>query len=113
VGDANAGKIIMLQEDNELSYFWDYIGGKLSYANADYLKYHPKFPRLFVCSNTTGSFKVDEIHNFTQEDLDNDDVFIMDCHAEVFLWAGVGANEQEKKNGHANSTRLCGQGSNH
>lgn len=53
------GKIITVDENKEVSFFWPHFpGGKKEYANAEYLKWNSKSPRLFLCSNTTGTFKV-------------------------------------------------------
>lgn len=79
-------------------------------------------PRLFECSNKTGTFIADEISNFNQDDLNEGDVMLLDawdqvrtsihifpecysfeinatilCICQVFLWIGKGANETEKK----------------
>ncbi|OEL32858.1 Villin-4, partial [Dichanthelium oligosanthes] len=32
--------------------------------------------------------KVKEIHHFTQDDLMTEDVFVLDCHSDVFVWVG-------------------------
>jgi len=40
-------------------------------------------PRLFECSNATGNFRCEEICSFSQEDLDEDDVMLLDAHSEV------------------------------
>ncbi|KAJ4830498.1 Villin-4 [Turnera subulata] len=32
--------------------------------------------------------KVTEIYNFTQDDLMTEDIFILDCHSEIFVWVG-------------------------
>lgn len=32
--------------------------------------------------------QVTEIHNFTQDDLMAEDVFILDSHSEIFVWIG-------------------------
>ena len=29
-----------------------------------------------------------EIYNFTQDDLMTEDIFIVDCHSEIFVWVG-------------------------
>jgi hypothetical protein len=31
---------------------------------------------------------VTEIYNFTQDDLMTEDIFIIDCHSEIFVWVG-------------------------
>ena len=40
-------------------------------------------PRLFQCSQASGRFTVDEIVDFTQEDLIDSDVMILDTYDEV------------------------------
>jgi len=57
----------------------------------------PHDPRLFQCSDATGQFSVEEIFNYSQDDLDNNDVFLLDVWSEVYAWIGSGANEAEKK----------------
>lgn len=32
--------------------------------------------------------QVTEIHNFSQDDLMTEDIFILDCHSEIFVWVG-------------------------
>ena len=49
---------------------------------------------LFVCYNfslfSTNNikFQVTEIFNFTQDDLMTEDVYILDCHSDIFVWIG-------------------------
>lgn len=40
-------------------------------------------PRLFECSNQTGTFIATEITNFDQTDLDEDDVMLLDAWDQV------------------------------
>lgn len=57
----------------------------------------PQDPRLFACSNATGSFRVEEVPNFAQSDLVDDDVMLLDTYSQVFVWIGGGALESEKR----------------
>lgn len=40
-------------------------------------------PRLFECSNQTGRFMATEIFDFNQDDLEEDDVFLLDVWDQV------------------------------
>ncbi|XP_051870243.1 villin-1-like [Pristis pectinata] len=87
-------------EGHEPAEFWVFLGGKGPYANSKRLQeeYQTVSPRLFECSNQTGRFVATEITDFTQDDLDDDDVMLLDTWEQIFLWIGKGANETEKKN---------------
>ena len=42
-----------------------------------------KRTRLFQCTNAKGTFRVFEIHDFAQDDLENEDVMMLDVWTEV------------------------------
>ncbi|XP_053323586.1 villin-like protein [Spea bombifrons] len=85
-------------EGQEPAEFWVALGGKAPYASDKrfqeaVVQYKP---RLFECSNQTGRFIMTEVVDFTQSDLDEDDVMLLDTWEELFLWVGKSANEYEK-----------------
>ncbi|XP_066469584.1 advillin [Tiliqua scincoides] len=86
-------------EGQEPTEFWELLGGKSEYASEKRLQQevpdHP--PRLFECSNKIGRFTVIEITDFTQDDLSESDVMLLDTWDQVFLWIGNEANEVERK----------------
>ncbi|KAJ6628991.1 hypothetical protein lerEdw1_014697, partial [Lerista edwardsae] len=86
-------------EGQEPAEFWELLGGKSEYASGKRLQQevpdHP--PRLFECSNKTGRFTVIEITDFTQDDLSESDVMLLDTWDQVFLWIGHEANEVERR----------------
>jgi len=88
----------IMPESQETDEFWKYLGGKGEYASGMmYEEEIPDFePRLFLCSNANGRFEVEEICNFTQEDMEADDVMLIDMHSSVFVWVGIEANVTEK-----------------
>lgn len=40
---------------------------------------------------------MEEIYNFSQDDLLTEDMLILDTHAEVFVWVGQSVNSKEKQ----------------
>ncbi|XP_069815447.1 scinderin-like [Dendropsophus ebraccatus] len=89
-----------VQEGKEPDVFWSTLGGKKEYQTSPLLESqlddHP--PKLFGCSNKTGRFLVEEVPGeFTQEDLAEDDVMMLDTWEQIFLWVGVDSNDVEKK----------------
>lgn len=89
----------VIAEGQEPPEFWVALGGKSQYANSKRLQEeNPSVsPRLFECSNKTGIFLATEIVDFTQDDLEESDVYLLDTWDQVFFWIGKGANESEKE----------------
>lgn len=94
------GDLIIVREGKETDEFWEFLGGKEEYASMPRLaEQRPDvLPRLFQCSNASGKFWVEEIFDFDQDDLCEDDVMLLDTYDEIFVWIGDGANFIEKKN---------------
>ncbi|KAM9235128.1 villin-1 isoform 2-T2 [Leptosomus discolor] len=89
----------VIAEGQEPPEFWLALGGKSQYANNKRLQEENSSvsPRLFECSNKTGTFLATEIIDFTQDDLEEDDVYLLDTWDQVFFWIGKGAKESEKE----------------
>ncbi|RUS90547.1 hypothetical protein EGW08_001724, partial [Elysia chlorotica] len=85
-------------EGQEKADFWNVLGGKEEYASDKMLQEdgsHP--PRLFQLSNATGNINVEEIHDFVQADLIEDDIMILDAWECVYIWQGKGSNKTERE----------------
>jgi len=92
-------KLVTLNEGAETDAFWTALGGKGEYPNSKDLASGAVDPRLFHCTTAkTGTFKIDEIFNFSQDDLINDDVIILDAFSEVFVWVGHDSTKDERDN---------------
>ena len=57
--------------------FWKALGGKADYPKMRPGEPAPPDPRLFQLSNATGALDVDEIFDFSQEDLIDEDVMLL------------------------------------
>ncbi|KAK5849641.1 hypothetical protein PBY51_013959 [Eleginops maclovinus] len=89
----------VVMEGQEPAEFWVNLGGKAPYASDKRLQKEepPHSPRLFECSNQIGKFRMTEVEDFAQSDLDEEDVMLLDTWEEIFLWVGNLANQYETK----------------
>ncbi|GFP92221.1 villin-3 [Phtheirospermum japonicum] len=98
------------KEGTESSSFWFALGGKLSYTSKKVSSEVVRDPHFNFCLVLTfpllmdmlshvlpGKFEVEEIYNFSQDDLLTEDILILDTHAEVFVWVGYSVDSKEKQ----------------
>eukprot|EP01027_Heterolobosea_sp_BB2_P017377 GEZU01024624.1.p1 GENE.GEZU01024624.1~~GEZU01024624.1.p1 ORF type:complete len:1584 (-),score=534.11 GEZU01024624.1:56-4807(-) len=81
-------KFVAREEEKKMiyarnSYHFAYAKEKLFYDVS----------KMYKCSIQTGRFVVEQIPKYTQEDLDESDVVVLDCIWNVFVWIGVKAND--------------------
>lgn len=76
------------KEGSESEQFWSLLGGKCEYPSQNITREQENDPHLFSCTFLKGNLKITEIHNFTQDDLMAEDVFILSCCSDVFVWVG-------------------------
>ncbi|XP_011033341.1 PREDICTED: villin-3-like isoform X2 [Populus euphratica] len=86
------------KEGAESSAFWSALGGKQSYTSKKFSPETVRDPHLFTFSFNKGKFQVEEVYNFSQDDLLTEDILILDTHAEVFVWVGQYVDPKEKQN---------------
>uniref|UniRef100_A0A1D1Z314 Villin-2 n=1 Tax=Anthurium amnicola TaxID=1678845 RepID=A0A1D1Z314_9ARAE len=84
------------KEGTESSGFWFALGGKQSYTGEKVSQEIVRDPHLYTFSLNKGKFEVNEIFNFSQDDLLTEDILILDTHAEVFIWVGQCVDPKEK-----------------
>jgi advillin len=89
--------LVNLREGEEPEDFWSALGGKGPYASEGQGENAPRDPRLFSASTATGSFKVEEVDQFDQTDLNDEDVYLLDTFTTLFLWVGSQASTTEKE----------------
>ncbi|KAG7642526.1 Gelsolin-like domain [Arabidopsis suecica] len=88
---------IYIREGNETDTFWNLLGGKSEYPKEKEMRKQIEEPHLFTCSCSSDVLKVKEIYNFVQDDLTTEDVFLLDCQSEVYVWIGSNSNIKSKE----------------
>lgn len=99
-------KVVEFQEGDENPQFWTPLGGEGEYLgngsaiNAALTKRYPLgWPKFFVCSNASGSVKIERLFDFSLEDMDiyREHVLIVDTFYEVYVWITSGSFALERK----------------
>ena len=90
--------VVPVAEGEDTEAVWALLGGRAPYAQAASGEQLPKPARLFQASAVAGSFKTaEEVHDFEQSDLADDDVYLMDIFTQRFVWVGALAPEDDRK----------------
>lgn len=89
----------IIHETAEPAEFWAALGGigeydrEIDSPGAPILE-----PRLFHCKLlSNGKLRVEEIDDYKQEDLNDDDVMILDGGDEVYIWEGKDSEDEERR----------------
>ncbi|XP_010505982.1 PREDICTED: villin-2 [Camelina sativa] len=85
------------KEGTESSTFWFALGGKQNFTSKKASSDTVRDPHLFSFSYNREKFQVEEIYNFAQDDLLTEDIYLLDTHAEVFVWVGHCVETKEKQ----------------
>ena len=96
-----------VKEGEEPQEFWDtFDGGRTEYSSTKDTGIALGFEaRLFHASNAQGYFHVDEIPNFTQDDMMNDDIHLLDAYQTIYVWIGNQSNRFEKNGAYKTANR--------
>jgi hypothetical protein len=86
---------VEVAEGAEPEEFWAALGGKAEYPASVPLP-AAQIGRLFEVSDASGSLQVSEVFNWSQEDLVEDDVIVLDAGTQVFVWIGSAASPGER-----------------
>ncbi|XP_074273714.1 villin-4-like [Silene latifolia] len=84
------------KEGAEPEPFWQLLGEKTEYSSEKIARERESDAHLFSCSFVREDLKVVEIHNFTQDDLMTEDIYILDCHSDIFVWVGQQVDSKSK-----------------
>lgn len=105
----------VIPEGSEPDEFWEAIGGEKDYAAFVEGAAPADEPRLFqICDAQAGGYgaTTEEIYDFTQSDLCEDDVMMLDTVSTVYLWIGEQSNPNERKEAMeiaAGYVKACGE----
>ncbi|KAL3632681.1 Villin-4 [Castilleja foliolosa] len=86
------------KEGAESEQFWELLGGKVEYSSEKIAKEAESDPHLFSCTLSKGDLKVTEVYNYNQDDLMTEDIFILDCHSDIYVWVGQQVDSKNKSN---------------
>lgn len=91
-------ELVTIKEGEETEEFWSALGGKAEYSTGTNMDKPILSPRLFhVLILPSGATRAVEIRNFEQTDLVDDDMMIVDSGAELYVWVGNDATQEERK----------------
>ncbi|XP_059482948.1 gelsolin, cytoplasmic isoform X2 [Neocloeon triangulifer] len=93
-------QVIEVEEGAEPEEFWKVLGGKGPYTSEPKEDDRPLLaPRLFHCyiPENGGKLKVEEVDDYTQEDLNEEDVMVLDAGDEIYIWIGKDSSKSERE----------------
>jgi len=88
-------------ESQEKDTFWQALGGKDDYITPKrlpvnlLLQSNTQIVRLFEVLNENGKLITQEIFDFSQEDLNTNEIMILDIWSSLFIWIGSGSNRKD------------------
>uniref|UniRef100_A0A0D9WCY5 Gelsolin-like domain-containing protein n=1 Tax=Leersia perrieri TaxID=77586 RepID=A0A0D9WCY5_9ORYZ len=82
-------QFLLVWEGSEPDRFWEALGGRSEYSKEKHVKDWPADPHLFTCYFEQGLFKAKEVFSFSQDDLVTEEILILDCLEELYVWVGL------------------------
>ncbi|XP_011069945.1 villin-4 [Sesamum indicum] len=86
------------KEGSESDQFWELLGEKTEYPSQKIARVAESDPHLFSCTLSKGDLKATEVYNFSQDDLMTEDIFILDCRSDIYVWVGQQVESKNKMN---------------
>ncbi|KAF0925699.1 hypothetical protein E2562_017263 [Oryza meyeriana var. granulata] len=80
---------LLVREGSEPDRFWEALGGRSEYSKEKHVKDWPADPHLYTCHFEQGLFKAKEVFSFSQDDLATEEILILDCVQELYIWVGL------------------------
>jgi hypothetical protein len=103
----------VVEEADAALDFWQRIDSRRAevptaadYACASYLRMPARPSRLFALSMTSGNMAAEEIFDFSQEDLVENEHVLLDAISEVYLWSLPSVSQEYQDAGHALATEF-------
>ncbi|KAE8666730.1 Villin-1 [Hibiscus syriacus] len=88
---------ISVREGSEPDSFWSSLGGKSEYPREKEMEKIIEDPYLFKFICSEGKQIVKEIYSFDQDDLTTEDVLVLNCHKEIYVWIGRHSSIKSKQ----------------
>lgn len=94
--------IVRVEEGHEPGEFWDAIGGKQKYWKFNDREGHHRtatpnpHPRVFRCVHSEKTLVLEEMTQYSDQDLEERETFILLAYGKVYLWRGVKVTTYEE-----------------
>jgi len=90
--------VTTMAEGGEPDQFWEALGGRGDYPSTLELNRPIRATKLFHCHVPyPNKLRVEEIPHFSQQDLFEDDVMVLDSGELVYVWVGDQSTEEERR----------------
>ncbi|KAK3140694.1 hypothetical protein QOZ80_5AG0404440 [Eleusine coracana subsp. coracana] len=88
---------LLVREGSEPERFWKALGGRSEYSKEKRIRGWPADPHLYSCNVEQGMLIVKEVFSFCQDDLVTEEILLLDCKEEIYVWFGLHSNVTSKE----------------